>query len=133
MKKTLIKIIPLLLGTTLVVGCSSTYSSKSDKKENFVGLYELDVYKSKRESSEEEPYDRKTEEGITAYFTIDLDGYGYYGYKDNANPARVDQVFWTFVEDEEQPGSSIYFFIDIYYQNYLFIYILKNGIIFFFK
>ena len=104
MKKTLIKIIPLLLGTTLVVGCSSTYSSKSDKKENFVGLYELDVYKSKHESSEEEPYDRKAEEGITAYFTIDLDGYGYYGYKDNASPARVDQVFWTFVEDEEQPG-----------------------------
>lgn len=104
MKKTLIRIIPLLLGAAISVSCSSMYTSKPDKKENIVGLYELDVYKSKKESSEEEPYDRKAEEGIVAYFTIDLDGYGYYGYKDNITEARVDQVFSTFIEDDDEPG-----------------------------
>ena len=104
MNKTFIKIIPLLLGSVVSVSCSSIYSSKADKKENFVGLYELEVYKSKKESADEDPYDRKLEEGIVAYFTIDLDGYGYYGYKDNVTPARVDQVFSTFVEDDDEPG-----------------------------
>ena len=103
MNKILRKIIPLfVLVSTLPAGCS-VYTSKPDKKENIVGLYELDVYSSKKESSDEEPYDRKQEEGISAYFTIDMDGYGYYGYKDNNTPARVDQVFSKFVPDDEQP------------------------------
>ena len=102
---TLRRIIPLLLlGTMLSTGCGSMYTSKADTKENIVGLYELDVYSAKKESSDEEPYDRKKEEGIAAYFTIDLDGYGYYGYRDNNTPAKVEQVYSKFVEDDEQPG-----------------------------
>ena len=84
-------------------GCASVYTSKPDTKENIIGLYELQTYSSKHEASDEETYDRKAEEGITAYFTIDMDGYGYYGYKDNNTPARVDAVFSTFVEDDENP------------------------------
>ena len=104
MKKTLLKIIPLLLvGSTLAAGCGSMYTSKADTKENMVGCYELDIYQSKKESAEEEPYDRKAEEGIVAYFTFDMDGYGYYGYKDNNTPARVDQIFATFTADDDEP------------------------------
>ena len=104
MKKALLRIIPLLVGAAITTSCGSMYTSKADKKENFVGLYELDVYKSKHESSEEDPYDRKAEEGISAYFTIDIDGYGYYGYKDNKTAAWVSQVFSSYVEDDDEPG-----------------------------
>lgn len=103
MKNTLFKIVPLfLLGTISVCSCSM-HTSKADKKENIVGFYELETYTSKKESPEEDPYDRKAEEGISAYFTIDMDGYGYYGYKDNNTPARVDAIFATFAHDDEKP------------------------------
>ena len=74
MKKTLRKIIPLMLlgATSLTTGCSM-YQSKAAEKELFVGTYELDVYKARHEmNAEEEPYDRKAEEGIIA-FTINID------------------------------------------------------------
>ncbi len=105
MKKTFKKIIPmvLLFGTVTMSGCSM-YSSKADKKENFVGFYELDVYQGKHESADEEPYDRKAEEGISAYFTLDINGYGYYGYKSNTEEAWVKPVYSHFVPDEEQEG-----------------------------
>lgn len=104
MKKTLRNIIPLfLLGATAMSGCGSVYSSKADTKENMIGCYELEIYQAKKESAEEEPYDRKAEEGIVACFTIDADGYGYYGYKDKNTDARVDQVFGTFTPDDEKP------------------------------
>ncbi len=103
MENTLKRIIPLfLLGIISFSGCSM-HTSKADKKENIVGLYELETYTSKHESADEEPYDRKAEEGIVAYFTIDMDGYGYYGYKDNNTPARVDAVFSTFTPDIDNP------------------------------
>ena len=103
--KNLRKIIPLtLLGISALAatGCSM-YSSKADTKENMIGLYELDIYQSKRESADEDPYDRKAEEGIVAYFTLDENGYGYYGYKDNETAPRVDSVFSTFVVDDDEP------------------------------
>ena len=105
MKKALKKIIPfvLLVGTTTMSGCSM-YSSKADKKENFVGFYELDIYQAKREAADEEPYDRKAEEGISAYFTLDIDGYGYYGYKSNTQEAWVKPVYSHYVPDEEEEG-----------------------------
>ena len=105
MKKTLKKIIPmvLLFGTTTMSGCSM-YSSKADKKENFVGFYELDIYQSKHEASDEETYDRKAEEGISAYFTLDIDGYGYYGYKSNTEEAWVKPVYSHYVSDDEKEG-----------------------------
>lgn len=103
MNRCLLKLIPLLLISSATLMSCSSYTSKADTKDKFVGLFELDVYKSKHESSDEEPYDRKAEEGIVAYFTINSDGYGYYGYKDNNSTARLDQLFWTFVNDDEKP------------------------------
>lgn len=103
MKNTFYKIFPIALtGIISLCGCS-VHTSKADTKENIVGLYELKTYLAKRESSDEEPYDRKAEEGIIAYFTIDMNGYGYYGYKDNDTPARVDSVFSTFIHDTDNP------------------------------
>lgn len=103
MKKSVRLIIPFLLVSCSSLLSCSMYSSKADKKENIIGCYELDVYQSKKESSEEEPYDRKAEEGILAYFTIDMDGYGYYGYKDNKTEAKVEQVFASFTADDDNP------------------------------
>ena len=76
--KTLKKIIPfiLLASTATMSGCSM-YSSKADTLENIVGFYELEIWKGKHEASDEDPYDRKAEEGTVAYFTIDKDGYAY--------------------------------------------------------
>lgn len=94
----------MLLGaTSLTTGCSM-YQSKAAEKNLFVGTYELDVYKARREmNAEEEPYDRKAEEGIKAYFSIDIDGAGYYGYKDNKTEAWVDSVFSRYIADDEKP------------------------------
>ena len=101
--KKILKTIPVfLLSATILSGCSM-YTSKADTKENIVGFYELEIYSSKHESTDEETYDRKAEEGISAYFTIDADGYGYYGYKDNNTEARVDAVFSTFIPDDDKP------------------------------
>ena len=103
--KTLKKIIPLLTLVTGLAACSS-YSSKPGKLENLVGTYELTTYKMKKDDNnpDEEPYDHKAEIGCVAYFSIDKDGYGYYGYKDNETAARVDQVFSTFTYDDEKPN-----------------------------
>ena len=80
MNKTLKKIIPLLIVSGSMAGCSS-YSSKPGKLENLVGTYELSVYKMKHDDSnpEEEAYDHKAEIGAVAYFSIDKEGYGNYG------------------------------------------------------
>ena len=103
--KTLRKIIPLLtLVGGLTTACSS-YSSKPGKLKNLVGTYELDVYKMKVDDNnpEEEAYDHKAKIGCVAYLSIDEEGYGYYGYKDNETPARIDSVFSVFHYDEEKP------------------------------
>ena len=102
--KTLRKIIPLMVLVGSMAGCSS-YSAKPGKIENLIGTYELSIYKMRHDDSntEEEPYDRKAEIGAEAYFSIDKDGYGYYGYKDNDTAARVDQMFSTFGYDEDKP------------------------------
>jgi len=106
--KTLRKIVPFLLLATSAfstTGCSMYQSDAADKSW-FVGTYELDVYKSKKTmDSEEEPYDRKAEEGIKAYFTLDADGYGFYGYKDNATQARIDSVFSRYISSSKEPGK----------------------------
>lgn len=104
--KTLRKIIPFILLTASVfstTGCSM-YSSKADTLDNIVGFYELEIWKAKREKADEEPYDRKAEEGTVAYFTIDKNGYSYYGFKDNNTEAWVQPAFSTFVPDSEQEG-----------------------------
>lgn len=101
MKRTFKKIIPVMLLTGMLAGCSS-YNSKPGKLEDLVGTYELSVYKMKHNPDDEDTYDRKAEIGAVAYFTVDSDGYGFYGYKDNETAARVDQVFSTFTYDEEK-------------------------------
>ena len=103
--KTLRKIISLMVLVGSMAGCSS-YSAKPGKIENLIGTYELSIYKMRHDDSntEEEPYDRKAEIGAEAYFSIDKDGYGYYGYKDNDTAARVDQMFNTFGYDEDKPN-----------------------------
>ena len=104
--KTLRKIIPLLLlgATALTTSGCSMYHSKADKKENFVGFYVLETYKSKHNKDDEETYDRKAEEGIIACFTLDINGYGYYGYKSNTVEAWVKPVYSTYVQDDEDPS-----------------------------
>lgn len=104
MNKTLKKVIPLLVLVGTMAGCSS-YSSKPGKLENLVGTYELITYQMKKDDSntEEEPYDHKAEIGCSAYFSIDKEGYGYYGYKDNETSPRVDSVFSVFGYDDEKP------------------------------
>ena len=104
MNKTLKKIIPTLVMVGAMSGCSS-YSSKPGKLENLVGTYELITYQMKKDDSnpEEEAYDHKAEIGCEAYFSIDKDGYGYYGYKDNETSPRVDSVFSAFIYDTDKP------------------------------
>lgn len=104
MKNTLRRIIPLVLvaGTTAMSGCSM-YSSKADTLENIVGFYELNEWKGKHESTDEETYDRKAEEGTVAYFTIDKDGYCYYGFKNKDTEPWVKRAFASYVHDDEKP------------------------------
>ena len=104
------KLTTLLVLSSLLAGCS-TYSSKPGKKTHLLGTYELTVYKMKYENttetegeSEDNTYDKKAEIGAVAYFSIDADGYGYYGYKDNSTAARVDQIFFTFKYSEKKPN-----------------------------
>lgn len=104
--KTLRKIIPLMLlaaSAVSVSGCSS-YHSKPDKKENFVGFYVLETYNSKHAKTDEETYDRKAEEGIVACFTLDINGYGYYGYKSKTVDAWVKPVYSTYIQDDDDPS-----------------------------
>ena len=105
MNKTLKKIIPLMLlsATATMSGCSM-YSSKADTLENIVGFYELEIWKGKHEATDEEPYDRKAEEGTVAYFTIDKNGYAYYGFKDNNTEAWVKPAFAHYTADDEKEG-----------------------------
>ena len=104
MKKTLRKIIPFILmtGTVTMSGCSM-YSSKADTLENIVGFYEPDVWQGKKEKADEEPYDRKAEEGTVAYFTIDKEGYAYYGFKDNNTDPWIRPAFATYTHDDDKP------------------------------
>lgn len=104
--KTLRKTIPFMLlvaSAFSTTGCSM-YHSKADKKENFVGFYVLESYKSKHAKTDEEPYDRKAEEGIVACFTLDINGYGYYGYKSNAVEAWVSPVYSNYIQDDDDPS-----------------------------
>ena len=104
------KLLTLLVLSSVLTGCS-TYSSRPGKKEHLIGTYELKVYKMKHEDVEQteddnkdNTYDKKAEIGAVAYFSVDADGYGYYGYKDNSTAARVDQVFFTFKYSEKKPN-----------------------------
>ena len=106
----LTKLIPLIVLTGCMTSCTS-YSSKPGKIENLIGTYELITYKMKHEVENPETeneadneYDKKAEIGAVAYFSIDKDGYGYYGYKDSSTAARVDSVFTTFTYDDEKPS-----------------------------
>jgi len=104
--KTLRKIVPfmLLLASAFTTSGCSMYSSKADEKKYFIGTYVLDEYKAKHSADEQDPYDRKADEGIVAYFTVTNEGYGYYGYKSNTKEARVYPIYSTFVADEEEEG-----------------------------
>lgn len=95
MKTTIKKIIPLLVLAGTLAGCSM-YGSKPGPVEDLVGLYELEMIKKKHNVDDKDTYDYMSEIGAKAYFTINKDGYGYYGYKDKNSKARVDQVFSIF-------------------------------------
>ena len=104
--KTLRKIIPFMLlaaSAFSTTGCSM-YTSNADKKENFVGFYVLESYNSKHNKEDEETYDRMEEEGIVACFTLDIDGYGYYGYKSKTVDAWVKPVYSTYLADDDDPS-----------------------------
>ena len=92
----------LLAATSLTTGCSM-YSSKADTLENIVGFYELEIWSGKHEATDEETYDRKAEEGTVAYFTIDKNGYAYYGFKDNETEAWVKPAFAHYTADDDNP------------------------------
>ena len=95
MKTTIKKLIPLLVMAGTLAGCSM-YSYKPGPVEDLVGLYELEMIKKKHNVDDKDTYDYMSEIGAKAYFTINKDGYGYYGYKDNKTKAHVDQVFSIF-------------------------------------
>jgi len=107
MKKTLKKFIPLLITAGTLVSCS-VHSSKPGPLKDLVGLYELEVYNKKHDPSDTDVYDYKAEIKAKAYFTIDKDGYGFYGYKDKNTKARVDQVFSTFTYDSKNEDHPDY-------------------------
>lgn len=94
----------LLLTTAFTTSGCSMYSSKADEKKYFIGTYVLEEYKAKRSADEQDPYDKKADEGIVAYFTVTNEGYGYYGYKSNTKEARVYPIYSTFVADDEKEG-----------------------------
>jgi len=103
--KTLRKTIPfmLLVASAFTTSGCSMYTSKADTLENIVGFYELAVWDGKKEASDEDTYDRKAEEGTVAYFTIDKDGYCYYGFKDNKTEAWVKPAYATYSHDDDEP------------------------------
>ena len=103
--KTLRKTIPfmLLVASAFTTSGCSMYTSKADTLENIVGFYELAVWEGKKEASDEDTYDRKAEEGTVAYFTIDKDGYCYYGFKDNKTEAWVKPAYATYSHDDDEP------------------------------
>ena len=115
MKKNFRKIIPLLLLTGSLSSCTY-YSTKPGPKENVIGTYQLVKYEMNKLDAEGNEitnedgsyvrYDRKSEIGAVAYFSIAEDGYAYYAYKDNKTPAKASTMFATFSlnsTDEEHP------------------------------
>ena len=101
------KLIPLIVVSTSLASCT-TYKSKPGKIEHLVGTYELISYKMKKEEVSEgndgdTTYDKKAEIGAVAYFSVDANGYGFYGYKDNSTDPKVDSVFFTFKYSEKKP------------------------------
>lgn len=110
MNKKLRITIPLLTIASALAACTS-YSSKPGKLENLVGTYKLHTYTMRHEEEIKEGdspsdynYDKLKEIGAVAYFSIDADGYGYYGYKDLSTSAKVDSVFTSFNYDEKKPN-----------------------------
>ena len=91
--------------TGTLMGCSM-HSYQPGPVEDLVGLYELEMIKKKHNVDDQDTYDYMSEIKAKAYFTINKDGYGYYGYKDKNTKARVDQVFSHFelnADDEKHP------------------------------
>lgn len=99
MKKILRKVLPLLLSVPLLGGCATFHSDESEKSE-FVGTYKLKTI-TKKHNQNEDPYDYKAEIGAEAYFTLDINGYVYYAYKDNNTPLSVKQAYAIFTRDDE--------------------------------
>ena len=104
------KLIPLLVLTGCLSACTS-YSSKPGKKTHLIGTYVLETYKMRHEEvteteneNQDNTYSKKDEIGAVAYFSVDAEGYGYYGYKDNSTPAKVDSIFVTFAYSEKKPN-----------------------------
>ena len=107
MKTTIKKIIPLLVITGTLMGCSM-HSYKPGPVEDLVGLYELEMVKKKHNVDDKDTYDYMGEIKAKAYFTINKDGYGYYGYKDKNTAARVTQVFSHFELDADNEKHPEY-------------------------
>jgi len=99
------KLIPLLIVTGCMSSCS-TYKSRPGRIENLVGTYKLVEYKMKHEEVTEgdNTYNKQSEIGAVAYFSIAEDGYGYYAYKDNSTAARVDSMFVSFYYSSKKPN-----------------------------
>ena len=95
MKKTLRKIIPLLVFSGTMTACTY-YSVKPGPIKNLVGTYELVKYEMKHNQDDEKTYDRKAEIGAVAYFSIAEDGYSYYVYKDNNTAPKFSTMFGNF-------------------------------------
>ena len=107
MKKVRKLLISLLLVVPVLSGCS-TYKGDPSKKSDMVGTYKLQTI-TKNHNKKEDPYDYKSEIGAEAYFTLDIDGYVFYAYKDNNTPLTVTQAFAIYHHDiiEEDLYDSI--------------------------
>lgn len=101
MKKILKKSLLLFLIAPLLGACSMYRSDESDKSD-MVGTYKLVKY-TKAHNKSEDKYDYKAEIGAEAYFTLDINGYVYYSYKDNNTPLKVTQAFGIFNRDIDKP------------------------------
>ena len=107
MKTTIKKIIPLLVMTGTLMGCSM-HSYKPGPVEDLAGLYEIEMIKKKHNVDDKDTYDYLSEIKAKAYFTVDKDGYGYYGYKDKNTKAHVNQIFSHFELDGDNEKHPEY-------------------------
>jgi len=98
MKRRLVGLMFIMMLFIQLVGCTM-YSSKAGSKEEMIGTYELTVYKKKNENNEEIDY--KAIISAKAYFTLDINGYGYYAYQDKDTTVKCSQVYSTFIVDDE--------------------------------
>ena len=99
MKNLFKKLMSFLVVLPMVTSCSMYHSDASEKSE-LTGTYKL-VTITKKHNENEDPYDYKSEIGAEAYFTLDINGYVYYAYKDNQTELNIKQAFAIYEPDFE--------------------------------